>query len=60
MPVEMVLLMTRNRHFREKLNISLPKNKICESENSYKYENENEHVSKCNLSLNVIELCNSW
>ena len=52
MPVEMVLLMTRKRHFREKPNISLSKNKTCES--------ENEHVSKCNQSSNVIELCNSW
>lgn len=62
MPVEMVLLMTRNRHFREKSNISLSKNKTCESENSHKhqYENENEYMSKCSQSSNVIELYKYW
>ena len=49
MPVEMVLLMTKNRYYRKSKTIPIAALSITKNEAP-------EHA----LSLNVIELCNSW
>jgi hypothetical protein len=53
MPVEMVLLMTKNRYYRKSKTIvkSIPIAILSITKNEAP-----EHA----LSLNVIELCNSW
>jgi hypothetical protein len=51
MPVEMVLLMTKNRYYRKSKTIPTPIAALPITKNEAP-----EHA----LSLNVIELCNSW
>ena len=55
MPVEMILLMTKNIHFRNKElvvkpNVSIPKNKLCNQCNQCKYDFDYSQAS------NIIEL----
>ena len=55
MPVEMVMLMTKNRYYHRKKSSVEPIPEASTTKNEV-----SEHVSPLALSLSIIELCKSW
>lgn len=56
MPLEMVLLITKNRYYQKSKSVVDPMPKV----STNKSNKSNEYLSHVAPSSNIIELCNSW